>query len=46
MTPAERDRVLAALRSALDHLLDSGEQGTTVEVPELGEVWTISREPS
>lgn len=46
MTPAERDRVLAAIRNAADRLLTTGQQGTDVEVPELGEVWTISREPS
>jgi hypothetical protein len=44
MTEAERERVLAAVRNAAYHLLASGQQGTDVVVPELGETWTISRE--
>lgn len=46
MTQAEKDRILAAVRNAADRLLSTGEQGTSVEVPELGETWTISRELS
>jgi hypothetical protein len=44
LSGAERDRIIAAVRVAADRLLTSGWQGTTVEVPELGETWTISRE--
>jgi hypothetical protein len=46
LTEAERERILAAVRNAAYHLLASGQQGTDVEVPELDETWTISRDQS
>ena len=46
LTEAERERILATVRNAAYHLLASGQQDTDVEVPELAETWTITREPS
>ena len=46
MTPEEREAVLMRAYEAAALLLRSGSQGTDFEVPELGETWTISREPS
>jgi hypothetical protein len=46
VTPAEREAVIQRMYDTAARMLHTGEQGVDVEVPELGEVWTISREPS
>jgi phenylpyruvate tautomerase PptA (4-oxalocrotonate tautomerase family) len=46
VTPAERAAVVQRITDAAARMLTSGEQGIDVEVDELGEVWTVSREPS
>jgi hypothetical protein len=46
MTSEQNDAIVRRAAEAAARLLRHGEQGTTFEVPELGETWTISREPS
>jgi len=46
MSPEKIAAIAKRVADAAAELLSSGDEGTTVEVPELGETWTISREPS
>lgn len=45
MTPAEREVIAERVADRVRAMLAGGLQGDTVPVPELGETWTISREP-
>jgi hypothetical protein len=45
VSPAERGLIADRVRDAVLALLLSGQQGTEVEVPELGEIITIERTP-
>lgn len=46
MTPAEQEAVVQRVADHAAAMLAIGSQGVNIRVPELGEVWTISREPS
>jgi hypothetical protein len=45
LTQAERDEITQRVAVAVANMLTFGKQAATVQVPELDETWTISREP-
>lgn len=46
MNAAEAERLAQRIADEVLGMLALGLQGLTVPVPELGETWTISREPA
>lgn len=46
LSNSEREAITRRVAAEAARLLEHGWQGGTFEVPELDEMWTISREPS
>ena len=46
MDAEQEAAITARVERRVAEMLEFGQDGATVEVPELGEVWTITREPS